>query len=306
MTDVSARARTDLYLIDASIYIFRAYFSMPASMTDKTGEVNHAVYGFTQFMLDFLEFLNTEPGTSPVSVAYDESLNTCYRNALFPDYKTNRDEPDDNMMYQVARCQEITGLLGLHYLSLYDYEADDIIGTIVRQMGDAYRSVILTRDKDLGQLLMRDDVLWDFAANTRMDSAAVSEKFGVRPDQIADYLALAGDTVDNIPGVSGVGGKTAAALLNTFNTVDELYDRLPEVSSTGIRGAKKLQEKLEAAREEVRLYQSITAINREAPLAVDHDLLVPGSIDVAGVMDFCDRMDFGNRIRERVQRLGDR
>ena len=304
MTVTSGNVRPNLYLIDASIYIFRAYFSMPSSMMERDGEVNHAVYGFTQFLLDFLEFLNKEPDGSLVSVAYDESLNTCYRNAIFPDYKTNRDEPDDNMMYQVARCQEVTGLLGLHFLSLYDYEADDIIGTIAHQMGESYRSVILTRDKDLGQLLSRDDVLWDFAAGTTMDGDAVTEKFGVRPDQIADYLALAGDTVDNIPGVNGVGGKTAAALLTNFNSIDELFERVSEVSGTGIRGASKLQEKLENAKEDVRLYQSITAINLEAPLTVDHDLLIPGRVDVGSVMAFCERMNFGNRIRDRVQQLG--
>ena len=133
----------NLYLIDASIYIFRAYFSMPSSMTDQNGEVNHAVYGFTQFLLDFLEFQNDEADAGLVSVAFDESLNTCYRNAIFPEYKSNRDEPDDNMIYQVSCCQEVTELLGLHFLSLQDYEADDIIGTIAHQMGDEYCSCLL-------------------------------------------------------------------------------------------------------------------------------------------------------------------
>ena len=137
-----------------------------------------------------------------------------------------------------------------------------------------------------------------------MDSNAVTEKFGVRPDQIADYLALAGDSVDNIPGVSGVGGKTAAALLTNFNSIDELYERVAEVSGTGIRGASKLQEKLEDAREDVHLYRSITAIKLEAPLAVNHNVLVPGGPDVDGILAFCDRMNFGNRIRDRVRQLG--
>ena len=295
----------NLYLIDASIYIFRAYFSMPSSMHDQNGDVNHAVYGFTQFLLDFLEFQNDKADAGLVSVAFDESLNTCYRNAIFPDYKSNRDEPDDNMIYQVSCCQEVTELLGLHFLSLQDFEADDIIGTIAHQMGHEYCSVILTRDKDLGQLLKHDDVLWDFAGGTTMDSDAVAEKFGVRPDQIADYLALAGDSVDNIPGVNGIGGKTAAALLTVFGSIDGLYARLPEVADIGIRGGKKLREKLEAAKDDVLLYRSLTAISLEAPLSVHHDLLVPGAIDISGITNFCDRMNFGKRIRDRVRQLSE-
>ena len=210
-------SQVPLYLIDASIYVFRAYYSIPPNFFDPDGNVVNAVYGYSHFLVDFLKH---KPEF--VSVAFDESLNTCYRNEIYPEYKANRDVPDENIKYQFEKCQEITRLLGLHSLCLKLFEADDIIGTLAKKLATSAPVIIVTRDKDLGQLLKAGDLMWDFAADTFTDVEGVRQKFGVSCDQLADYLALAGDTVDNIPGAPGVGAKTAAALLAHFETLDNL------------------------------------------------------------------------------------
>jgi DNA polymerase I len=283
-----------LYLVDASIYIFRSYFSIPSSFLARDGELVNAVYGYTQFLLDLIEL-------KPVliSVAFDESLVSCYRNQLYPAYKANRDLPDANLEFQLDRCKEITRLLGFHHLSLYDYEADDIIGTLQKKF--AMPVTIVTRDKDLGQLLGDDDLLWDFAANEFSGPAEVEQKFGVKPSQIADYLALAGDTVDNIPGAPGIGAKTAAALLQKFGSIDAIYESLDEVPNMELRGAKKVHRVLVDHVDDIKLFQSITRIACDIPIDVTQAQLKVESHSLSELLDFCDEMAFGDRIRDRIR-----
>ena len=282
-----------LYLIDASIYIFRSYFSIPPNFFASNGELVNAVYGYTNFLLDIIE---RDP--EYISVAFDESLVSCYRNEIYPDYKANRDLPDENLEYQLARCQEITGLLGLHYLSLDDYEADDIIGTLHKRF--SLPTVIVTRDKDLGQLIGSDDKLWDFASDVYSGPGEVQQKFGVQPDQIADYLALAGDSVDNIPGAPGIGAKTAAVLLTEFGSIEKLYASLEKVPDMKLRGAKKVHDILLQHRDEIELYRRITGIACDIPINVALEDLKIESQPVENIMKFCDEMNFGKRIRDRL------
>ena len=288
-----------LCLVDASIYIFRSYFSMPAAFFAKNGELANAVYGYTNFLLDF-----RDRGYELVSFAFDESLVSCYRNKIYPDYKANRELPDENLEFQLAACQRVTSLLGFHTLCLEDYEADDIIGTLMRRFGEGRPTIIVTRDKDLGQLLREGDELWDFAADVRSGPDEVREKFGVSPLQLADYLALAGDTIDNIPGAPGIGPKSAAALLNHFGSIDEMYKRIDEVETIKLRGARKARQTLEAYREAIDIYRQITPIHVDVPMDVSIDDLRPGAPDVAALEAFCDEMAFGPRIRQRMAGAG--
>ena len=284
-----------LYLIDASIYIFRSYFSMPDTFRDKNGESVHAVYGYTNFLLDLCD---KQP--QYISVAFDESLNTCYRNAIYPDYKANRDLPDANLEYQLARCQEVTRLMGFHHLSMVDYEADDIIGTLQTKLAADRPVIIVTRDKDLGQLLGEDDLLWDFAADDYAGPSDVSAKFGVAPNQIADFLALAGDSVDNIPGAPGIGAKSAAGLLNHFGDIDGIYANPDEVLNTGLRGAKKMLATLLEHEANIRMFQSITRIKCDIDMEVSLvDVSAPVG-DASGLADFAEAMNFGDRVRKRL------
>ena len=287
-----------IYLVDSSIYIFRAYYSIPPNFVSESGESVNAVYGYTGFLLDLLD-------KSPqyISCAFDESLTTCYRNRIYPEYKANRDLPDANLEFQLARCQEITQLMGFHSLCLHDYEADDIIGTLQQKLARDKPVVIVTRDKDLGQLLGEDDQLWDFAADDYAGPDEVREKFGVGPDQIADYLALAGDSVDNIPGAPGIGAKSASALLSHFGDLSSIYERIAEVETVGIRGAKKIQATLIEHEDNIRMFREITAIKCDIEIDVSLDDLVLTPAPAPELEAFCDRMNFGKRIRERLAAL---
>ncbi len=282
-----------LYLVDASIYIFRSYFSIPPSFFAKNGELVNAVYGYTNFLLDLIK-----RNPKYISVAFDESLVSCFRNKIYPDYKANRDLPDENLEFQLAMCQKVTGLLGFHHLSLEAYEADDIIGTLHKRF--ALPTVIVTRDKDLGQLIGSEDRLWDFASDAYSGPGEVQQKFGVRPDHIADYLALAGDSVDNIPGAPGIGAKIAAALLTEFGSIEKLYASLDKVPDMKLRGAKKVYDILLRHRDDIDLYRRITGIACDIPIKVTLEDLRIKPQPIEEIMGFFDEMAFSKRIRDRL------
>ena len=200
-----------VHLIDASYFVFRAYYSVGLEMTDGDGQPVNALYGFGRFLGDLLERARPEH----VAVAFDESLSTSFRNAIYPAYKANREPAPPELKRQFALCRELCRLLGMAEFGSPTHEADDIIGTIATRLrASGHRTVVVTRDKDLAQLIRDGDDYWDYAGERRFAYADIEGQFGVRPERFADYLALTGDSVDNIPGVPGVGPKTAAALLS--------------------------------------------------------------------------------------------
>lgn len=287
-----------LYLVDASIYIFRAWFSMPDAFFSRAGRSVNAVYGYTNFLLDLLDH-----GPEYISFAFDESLTTCFRNQIYPAYKANRELPDQNLTFQLQKCQEVTDLLGLHNLALVDFEADDIIGTLMALLAKRRPVVIVTRDKDLGQLLRKQDLLWDYAAGEHAGPQQVADRFGVQAEQMADFLALAGDSVDNIPGAPGIGAKTAATLLRHFGSLEELFARHDEIAGLDIRGAARIQGILADHEADIRMYRQITGIKCDIPIDVTLAEVKPGQPSMRGLEEFCDEMAFGGRIRERIHKV---
>ena len=252
-----------VYLIDASIYIFRAWFSLPSELTNHEGQPVNAVYGFTRFLTEFVEKTNA----THVALAFDESLTQSFRNEIYPPYKMNRELPPEELEHQFELCKRIARAAGFRCVAHQRYEADDLIATLSHSAQEqGHKVVVISGDKDLTQLLTVNDIFWDFARNQRMDIAAVKEKFGVEPDCIADYLGLCGDAVDNIPGVPGVGAKTAVALLQAFPGLDLLYENLQKVAELSVRGAKKLPEKLEQYREQAYLSKQLATVARDAPI----------------------------------------
>ena len=176
-----------VYLIDASVFVFRAWFSLPDSMTDPEGHPVNAVYGYVGFLGDFLRRVRPQH----VAVAFDESLTTSFRNDIYPDYKANRELPPPELERQFTFCRQITGLLGMTHFADPRYEADDIIGTIsVRMRSCGRNSVIVTRDKDLAQVLRRGDTFWDFAGRRRIAYEQVADVFGVRAEQLQSGIGI--------------------------------------------------------------------------------------------------------------------
>jgi 5'-3' exonuclease len=289
-----------LYLVDASVYVFRAYYSIPDSMTDRDGRPVNALYGFAGFLIDLLRDARPEH----MAVAFDESLTSSYRNEIYPPYKANRELPPQELEYQFGMCRQLTRALGLVDLASEMYEADDIIATLALQYRErGLNSVIVTRDKDLAQVLRRGDTFWDFAGRRRIAYEQVADVFGVRAEQLADFLALAGDSVDNIPGVPGVGAKTAAALLQRFDDLDAIYAELDQVLEVPVRGAARVRERLAAHRDDAYLARRLTRVHEEVPLDLPSTGLAVGTPDFDALEALFAAADFGTALRRRVRQL---
>ena len=248
------------YLIDASIYIFQAHFSPYVDCQDEDGEDLSALYGYTQFLLQFLR--REKP--QRIAVAMDESLFCGFRHQLCDKYKSNRELPDENLARQLEACTVITGLLGLPAYGSRKYEADDIIGTLAqrwRKHDSKAGIVIVSRDKDLSQVLQApNEIVWDYQGNRKRDASQIYDELGVRPQQIPDYLGLVGDAVDVIAGVRGVGPVKARELLRQFESLDGIYANLDAIASLPLRGAAKLGQVLEAARDDAYLGKLLATI----------------------------------------------
>ena len=267
-----------VYLVDASVYIFRAWFSMPDEFVNQRGEPTNAVYGFSGFLCNLLE----QTGAEHVAVAFDESLSQNYRNEIYPEYKANRDPAPEELKRQFSWARSVAEAMGLQCFADARYEADDLIGTLCEFWRDRGHPIcIVTADKDLAQLVGENDHWWDFSRNQKLNARQLTEKFGVMPEQMADYLALTGDSVDNIPGVPGVGPKSASALLQHFGDLDTIYERLEEVQHLGVRGARSLQNKLSEHRETAELARQLTVIEKRVASALAAPELGRTEVDTA-------------------------
>ncbi|MFT5571363.1 MAG: DNA polymerase-1 [Cryomorphaceae bacterium] len=256
-------AQPRVYLIDASIYIFRAWFSVPDSMRGDDGSPVNAAYGFCRFLTEFVERSNA----SHVAVAFDESLTTSFRNDAYPQYKMNRELPAQELKDQFKLCRRAAQAAGLYCVSSDRYEADDLIATLTKSLRDqGFKITVVSGDKDLAQVLGEGDFWWDFARDNMLDHDKVLEKFGVPPEAIQDYLGLCGDAVDNIPGVPGIGPKTASALLQRYSSMEELYENLDMIRHLQIRGAKTLAAKLREHKDQAFLSKQLATVAYDAPI----------------------------------------
>jgi 5'-3' exonuclease len=285
-----------VHLIDASPYIFRAHFSLPSSIKSPTGERTGAVYGFASFLLKLI----ADEKPTHLGVAFDRNLNGSFRNDYYPAYKAQRDEPPPEIVAQIDPCREVAAALGAASWIDDRYEADDLIATVCTGLVAAgHGAVVVTSDKDLTQLVSDRVSLLDFGKEARFTPAEVQEKFGVRPDQIVDLLALAGDPVDNIPGVPGIGRKTAAEILALFPTVEEVYAHLEELRNSRLRGARSLYTKLAENRDAAFLSKRLATVATDATVHATLEDLEYRGADLAVVDELFSRLGFKG-IKERV------
>ncbi len=290
-----------VYLIDASVFVFRAWFSIPADMTDPARNPVNALYGFARFLGDFLEEMQPEF----VAAAFDENRGaTCVRTAIYPEYKANREPAPPELKQQFGRCRAVTRAFGIADCADQCFEADDLIAAMAARMRTSgHKVTILSRDKDLAQVLTPGDVLWDYPSGRRTTYEQVPEVYGVRAEQIADFLALTGDSVDNIRGVRGVGPKTASALLQKFGSVDAIYENLDDVARMKIRAAPGLPEKLRSHRADVDLALQLTRLRYDAPVVADERSLARRRPDCEGLGALYDTAGFGEALRRQARRL---
>jgi 5'-3' exonuclease len=251
-----------VYLLDASVFIFKSYFTMPDHWHSEEGFSLNAVYGYSRGLIQWLK----QEKPVYMMAAFDESLFSGFRHELYSGYKNNRALPDEALAFQLDACKQITEDLGIVTKASNEFEADDLIASAAKLVKENDKQLtVLSNDKDLGQLIVDDgDELVDYSGKGRLDREAIRNHFGVESTRLGDYLALAGDSVDGIPGVKGVGKKTAASLLQAFDSIDEIYKNIESVPELPIRGAKSLQQKLIEEKDKLQIYRKLTYLRDDA------------------------------------------
>ncbi|MGZ3795263.1 MAG: DNA polymerase I [Pseudobdellovibrionaceae bacterium] len=245
-----------IYLVDVSSMFFRAYYAI-RPLTAPSGVPVNAIYGF----LSMITKLFKEEKPDYMVFTYDRK-EPSFRKELYPEYKAHRTAMPDDLAVQIPYIKRLADYLGIPALEVPNYEADDIIGTLVNLgLKHHLEVVIVSGDKDFGQLIQKHVVLYDTMKDMKYDEVGVFEKWGVRPEQFIDYLALVGDTSDNIPGVDGIGPKGAQKLLEQFKSVEDIYAHLDKVTSKGVR------EKLERSREAALLSKKLVRIVTDVPVS---------------------------------------
>ncbi len=289
-----------IFLIDASVYVFRAYHSVLPDMRDRDGNPMHAVFGFARFLGDLVERVRPKY----IAVAFDQRGSSSYRGRIYPPYKANRSKAPADLVLQFERCRELCGYLGLPMFVHPEYEADDLIGTLGQLMREeGIRSAYITRDKDLAQLMRNGDLFWDYGARDQFGYHDIERHFGVAPERFADYLALTGDEVDNIPGVPGIGHRTAASLMKAFGSLDEIFEDLGRVAQLKCRGAGTLAQRLNEHREALFLSRRLTQISCNVQLDTGVDGLLRAAPDMPALSGLYDELGFGPFLRRQGERL---
>lgn len=244
-----------LILVDGSSYLFRAYHA-PPHLTNSKGEATGAIYG----VINMLKSLVRQFNPSHMVVVFDAKGPT-FRNEMYSEYKAHRPPMPDDLRTQIEPIHEIIKAMGLPLVSITGVEADDVIGTFARIASEQQRHVLIsTGDKDMAQLVNEHVTLINTMTDTVLDRQGVVDKFGIGPELIIDYLALMGDKVDNIPGVPGVGEKTALAMLQGIGSIKSLYERLDDIAGLGFRGSKTMAKKLEEHKAQLELSYELATI----------------------------------------------
>ena len=271
-----------LYLIDGSSYIYRAFYAL-GRLTNARGMPTQAIYGFSQMLLKVMR----DKRPDYLCVVFDPPGPT-HRHEMFTAYKATRQKMPEDLVTQVPYIKQLVGYHGVAQLEKEGYEADDVIATLTSWAAEQdLEVVIVSGDKDLLQLVSDPRVRqWDPQKDRVFTEAGVAERFGIAPGQMVDYLALVGDTTDNIPGVKGVGEKTARQLLERWNSLDAIYQHLDEISPGSLK--VKLQSDLKAA----YLSRDLVALKSDVPLPPNLDDFLPKSPQKYHLMKLYGELDF--------------
>jgi len=282
-----------LVLVDGSSYLYRAFHAFPP-LTNSAGEPTGAMYG----VLNMLKSLISQVQPSHIAVVFDAKGKT-FRDEMFEQYKSHRPPMPDDLRKQIQPLHDIIRALGIPLLVIEGVEADDVIGTLAVAASKANQKVLIsTGDKDMAQLVDDNIMLINTMNNTLLDRDAVIEKYGIPPELIIDYLALMGDSADNIPGVAGVGEKTALGLLQGIGSMAEIYANLDKVAELPIRGAKKLGDKLLAEKEMADLSYRLATIKTDVALDITPEQLTLGASNNDQLTEYFGRYEFKRWLNE--------
>ena len=286
-------APNPLVLVDGSSYLYRAFHAFPP-LTNSAGEPTGAMYG----VLNMLKSLISQVQPSHIAVVFDAKGKT-FRDEMFEQYKSHRPPMPDDLRKQIQPLHDIIRALGIPLLVIEGVEADDVIGTLAVAASKANQKVLIsTGDKDMAQLVDDNIMLINTMNNTLLDRDAVIEKYGIPPELIIDYLALMGDSADNIPGVAGVGEKTALGLLQGIGSMAEIYANLDKVAELPIRGAKKLGDKLLAEKEMADLSYHLATIKTDVALDITPEQLTLGASNNDQLTEYFGRYEFKRWLNE--------
>ena len=286
-------APNPLVLVDGSSYLYRAFHAFPP-LTNSAGEPTGAMYG----VLNMLKSLISQVQPSHIAVVFDAKGKT-FRDEMFEQYKSHRPPMPDDLRKQIQPLHDIIRALGIPLLVIEGVEADDVIGTLAVAASKANQKVLIsTGDKDMAQLVDDNIMLINTMNNTLLDRDAVIEKYGIPPELIIDYLALMGDSADNIPGIAGVGEKTALGLLQGIGSMAEIYANLDKVAELPIRGAKKLGDKLLAEKEMADLSYRLATIKTDVALDITPEQLTLGASNNDQLTEYFGRYEFKRWLNE--------
>ena len=286
-------ATNPLVLVDGSSYLYRAFHAFPP-LTNAAGEPTGAMYG----VLNMLKSLISQVQPTHIAVVFDAKGKT-FRDEMFEQYKSHRPPMPDDLRKQIQPLHDMIRALGIPLLVVEGVEADDVIGTLALQASRLGKKVLIsTGDKDMAQLVDDNIMLINTMNNSLLDREGVIEKYGIPPELIIDYLALMGDSADNIPGVAGVGEKTALGLLQGIGSMSEIYSNLEKVAELPIRGAKKLGEKLLAEKTNADLSYTLATIKTDVELNVTTDELLLGESQNDQLIEYFARYEFKRWLNE--------
>ena len=282
-----------MVLVDGSSYLYRAFHAIPP-LTTSDGQPTNAARGVISMIRSLI---NNYPN-SPIVVIFDAKGKT-FRDEMYSEYKAQRPPMPDDLRVQIEPIHRMIEAMGLPLVVIDGVEADDVIGTIAKQIGEEGREVVVsTGDKDMAQLVTDKVTLVNTMTDTVMDVAGVKDKFGIPPELIIDYLALMGDKVDNIPGVPGVGEKTALALLQGIGSIKDIYQRLDDIAALGFRGSKTMKKKMEDNQEMAELSYLLATIKCDVELPFDPHTLKNEEINKEALREWFQKLEFKTWLRD--------